>query len=76
MIEQSRAKLLLMGIRGAPPSDIDSLVACLEGFADYAWADRDAVAEIDLNPIKVLAKGCRIVDALIVPVAAGDDHVR
>jgi len=26
-----------------------------------------AVAEIDLNPIKVLPRGCVVVDALIVP---------
>jgi hypothetical protein len=38
---------------------------------DYAWADRAAIAELDLNPIKVLPRGqgCVVVDALIVPRA-------
>jgi acetate---CoA ligase (ADP-forming) len=69
MISEIRAAALLRGARGAGPYDVDALVACVEAFADYAWADRDNLAEIDLNPIKVLPKGqgCRIVDALIVP---------
>jgi acyl-CoA synthetase (NDP forming) len=69
MIDQTRASRLLNGARAATPYDTESLVACLEAFATYAWADRDHIAEIDLNPIMVLpaGHGCRIVDALIVP---------
>ena len=69
MIEEIRGAALLRGARGAPPADIGALTECLEAFADYAWADRDLIAEIDLNPIKVLpvGQGCRIVDALVVP---------
>jgi hypothetical protein len=60
---------LLAGFRGRPPADVDSLHRCLEALGDYAWADRAAVAELDLNPIKVLprGRGCVVVDALIVP---------
>ncbi|HUF92769.1 MAG TPA: hypothetical protein VMR23_10360 [Candidatus Limnocylindria bacterium] len=34
-----------------------------------AWAEREAIAEIDVNPIMVRARGegCVVVDALIVP---------
>lgn len=67
--ETSVAARLLAGFRGAPPADVDALARCLEALADYAWADRAAVAEIDLNPIKVRPRGegCVVVDALIVP---------
>jgi acyl-CoA synthetase (NDP forming) len=67
--EVPAAAKLLAGFRGQPPADLDSLHRCLEALGDYAWADRAAVAELDLNPIKVLPRGqgCVVVDALIVP---------
>jgi acyl-CoA synthetase (NDP forming) len=69
--EVPAATKLLAGFRGQPPADLESLVHCLEALADYAWADRAAVAELDLNPITVLprGRGCVVVDALIVPRA-------
>ena len=69
MVAETAAAKLLAGIRGQPPADVDALHRCLEALADYAWADRAAIAEIDLNPIKVLPRGqgCVVVDALIVP---------
>jgi hypothetical protein len=67
--ETAAAATLLAGFRGQPPADVEALRRCLEALADYAWADRAAIAEIDLNPIKVLprGRGCVVVDALIVP---------
>jgi acetate---CoA ligase (ADP-forming) len=69
MVGEIRMAEMLRGVRGAPPLDVPALIACLEAFAEFAWAERDAIAEIDLNPIKLLpaGQGCRIVDALIVP---------
>jgi acyl-CoA synthetase (NDP forming) len=69
--EVPAAAKLLAGFRGQPPADDESLYRCLEALADYVWADRAVVAELDLNPIKVLprGKGCVVVDALIVPRA-------
>ena len=70
--EVPAAATLLGGFRGQPPADVDGLAACLEALADFAWHDRAAIAEIDLNPVKVLPRGqgCVVVDALIVPRAA------
>jgi acyl-CoA synthetase (NDP forming) len=70
MIGETNAGKLLRGVRGGPPADIDSLVRCLYTLADLAYADRALIAEIDLNPIKVLpqGQGCVAVDALIVPL--------
>jgi len=69
MLAGTRAAKVLAGVRGAPAADAPAVVDCLYGLADFAWANRDWIAEIDLNPIIVLPKsgGCVIVDALIVP---------
>jgi acyl-CoA synthetase (NDP forming) len=69
--EVPAAATLLAGFRGRPPADLESLHRCLEALADYAWADRALVAELDLNPIVVLPRdrGAVVVDALIVPRA-------
>jgi acyl-CoA synthetase (NDP forming) len=71
--EVPAAVALLAGFRGQPAADVDGLHRCLEALADYAWADRAALAELDLNPIKVLprGRGCVVVDALIVPRRRG-----
>ena len=74
MIAETRAGTLLAGYRGRPPGDVPALVHCLNALADFAWAERDHVAEIDVNPIVVRerGRGCVVVDALIVPrLAAG-----
>jgi acetate---CoA ligase (ADP-forming) len=68
MIDETRAGALLAAHRARPAADRASLANCLYALADVATAEADALAEIDLNPIKVLpeGRGCRIVDALIV----------
>jgi succinyl-CoA synthetase beta subunit len=68
MIAETRGAALLGAVRGGPAADVASLAACIETLADFAWANRDHVAEIDLNPIKVrpAGQGCVVVDALIV----------
>ena len=69
MIAETRAATLLAGFRGRPGGDVAALARCLEGVADFAWAERDGLDELDVNPIVVRAAGagCAIVDALIVP---------
>jgi acyl-CoA synthetase (NDP forming) len=71
MLAETRAATLLAGVRGRPPADVPALVRCLEALADFAWAERDALDEIDVNPIVVGARGegCVVVDALLVPRA-------
>lgn len=69
MIAETRASALLGAIRGKPARDVDALCRCLYGLSDFAWAERDSIQEIDLNPVIALAEGqgCVIVDALIIP---------
>jgi acyl-CoA synthetase (NDP forming) len=66
MIAETRGAALLGAMRGGKAADIKSLAACLYALADLAWHNADAIAEIDLNPIKVRPEGCIVVDALIV----------
>ena len=53
---------------GRPAADMKSVIACLHALSDFAGANADRLAEIDLNPIKALpeGRGCVVVDALIV----------
>jgi acetyltransferase len=67
IIAETRAGALLAGYRGRPPGDLAALAGCLTALADFAWAERDHLAEIDVNPIVVSERGCTVVDALIVP---------
>jgi succinyl-CoA synthetase beta subunit len=68
MIAETRGAALFGAVRGRPASDVKSLAACLYALADFAWHHAASIAEIDLNPIKVLPenRGCVVVDALIV----------
>jgi acetate---CoA ligase (ADP-forming) len=68
MIAETRGAALLGGIRGGEAADIESLANCLYALGDFATHNAEHLAEIDLNPIKVLPKGrgCVVVDALIV----------
>lgn len=67
MIAATRGAALLGRLRGREAADVERLAACLYALADFACANADALAEVDLNPIKVLpGGGCVVVDALIV----------
>jgi acetyltransferase len=64
MIHETRAGLLLKGIRGERPSDIEALVDVLYRVSQLATDFREIV-EMDLNPLFVYeeGKGCVVVDA-------------
>ncbi|MGA8499900.1 MAG: acetate--CoA ligase family protein [Xanthobacteraceae bacterium] len=68
MIAETHGAALFGAFRGRPASDVKSLATCLYALADFAWHHAASIAEIDLNPIKVLSegRGCVVVDALIV----------
>ncbi|MDE0031849.1 MAG: acetate--CoA ligase family protein [Deltaproteobacteria bacterium] len=69
MIAETRCRRLLGGVRGQPPRDVQALRECLTALGEFAWAERDSIAEIDLNPVMSLPRGqgCLVVDALIIP---------
>jgi hypothetical protein len=69
MVRSAGVTRLLDGCRGRPACDIGALVNLIESVAAFAFAHRDKIREIDINPVFVGAagKGCAIADALIVP---------
>ena len=71
MIAETRVATLLGGFRGRPPGDVGAVARALEAVGDFAWAERESLAELDVNPIvaRETGAGCVVVDALIVPRA-------
>jgi succinyl-CoA synthetase beta subunit len=72
MIAETRGAALLGPLRGARGADVGALAACIYALADFAVANADLIAEIDLNPIKAGPDGCTVVDALIVVRTEGE----
>ena len=69
MVRGSRIARLLDGFRGNGARDVVALVRLVERVAAFAWTNRSAIREIDINPVFVgtPGQGCFIADALIVP---------
>ena len=68
MLRSLRAFPLLEGTRGRPRLDIDSLVEAIVRLSWLAMDTRSVLAELDVNPVRVLpaGQGVRVVDALAV----------
>jgi acetate---CoA ligase (ADP-forming) len=66
LIGTLKGAALLDGVRGAPPSDRAALADLMVALSRFAYDHRDAIAEIDLNPVIVHEQGLTVVDALIV----------
>ena len=66
LLHEIRGLPLLLGYRGQPPADLDSLREVLLRVSRLA-ADVPEIAELDLNPVIALAagQGCRLVDARV-----------
>ncbi len=73
LISSTRVGALLGGYRGSAAGDIPALGRVVSSLSAIAAAYADVIDAIDLNPISVAeaGKGVRIVDALLVPRAAG-----
>ena len=53
MLRKLRGRRILDGVRGAPPADVDALVALLVAVSEFAAAAGGAVEALDLNPVIV-----------------------
>ncbi len=72
MIGELRTRAVFGGVRGAPAADVDALVDALVKVSQFAWAQRECVAEVDINPLLVrpAGKGVVAADAVVVPRTA------
>ncbi|MCE9638610.1 MAG: acetate--CoA ligase family protein, partial [Betaproteobacteria bacterium] len=70
MIAEIKGYAVLTGARGAPPADIDALADAIVRLSALAIDLKDHVAELDINPLFVFAKGkgVKAGDALIKPL--------
>lgn len=79
MISETKASLVLKGVRGAPPGDIGALAQALSRLSVFASVHRDQIQSIDINPLVVKRAGEGVValDALIVgnTRARSSEHV-
>jgi len=66
MIRRLKIAPLLKGIRGTEICDIIRLAQVLSNFSKLAYDLGEFITEMDVNPVKVSAKGSVAVDAMIV----------
>jgi acetate---CoA ligase (ADP-forming) len=62
-----KAATLMAGYRGKPAGDVEAVIDAVLAVADFAEANRDRLAELDVNPLIVRPKGhgAIAVDALV-----------
>ena len=67
MIKSIKAYKILKGVRGIPPSDIDSIKDCLLRLSQML-NDHPEIAELDINPLIVFPEGdgCVVADSRIL----------
>jgi succinyl-CoA synthetase beta subunit len=68
MIAELRGAQLFAGVRGRAPRDVVALAETLSRVSELAWALRERLAELDINPLLVgpVGAGAVAADALIV----------
>lgn len=66
MVREIRGYRVLTGMRGKPAADLDALVDVLLKVSQLVTDYGRNIRELDINPLVVLEKGARVVDALIV----------
>ncbi|MFN2315347.1 MAG: acetate--CoA ligase family protein [Gemmatimonadales bacterium] len=72
MVRGVRSHPMLLGVRGAPPSDQAAIADAIRRVAQLA-TDYPEIAELDINPLFSLESGCLAVDARVAlrPAAIG-----
>jgi acetate---CoA ligase (ADP-forming) subunit beta len=65
MISEVKAYPILLGYRGQPPRDIDTIVKIIMDTSKMVMEHQN-IKELDLNPVIVYEKGAKTVDARII----------
>ncbi len=65
MIESVKSYKILAGMRGRPPADMDAIGECLLRLSQLV-VDFPEISELDINPLIVYSKGCKVADARII----------
>jgi acetate---CoA ligase (ADP-forming) len=70
MIGELKVAQLLAGFRGRPAADLDALVKAICGLSDFYLDHRHLMADLEVNPLIVLAKGEGVRAVDVRPVLA------
>ncbi|HYB92642.1 MAG TPA: acetate--CoA ligase family protein [archaeon] len=65
LVREMKGSKILEGIRGKPPSDIDSIINLLINASDLMM-EHDKIIQFDLNPVIVYPDGVYVVDSRII----------
>ncbi|PIZ12558.1 MAG: acyl-CoA synthetase [Elusimicrobia bacterium CG_4_10_14_0_8_um_filter_37_32] len=65
MVQRVKTYRILEGVRGKPPADIKSITECLQRLSQLIL-DFEEISEIDMNPLIVYQKGCKVADVRII----------
>src|SRR3990172_1623486 len=64
MISSIKTSKLLQGVRGEKPSDTKKLSECIQRLSQLV-TDFNEIKELDMNPVLVFERGCKVVDIRI-----------
>jgi acyl-CoA synthetase (NDP forming) len=67
MVTSLKGLPLLQGARGAKKADVSALVDVVMKVQRLAVDHHDTIQELDINPLAVLPRGAKALDALVVP---------
>ena len=65
-MEQLKMRKVLDGARGKTAMDVDAYCQAAAGLSRLAVNFADQLAELDINPVKVMSKGCVGLDAMLI----------
>ncbi len=67
LLDGLQSRPVLDGVRGAEPSDVDSVLRAIVALSALALDLGDLIQELDANPVIASPNGCVAVDALVLP---------
>jgi acyl-CoA synthetase (NDP forming) len=66
MLDELRCRPVLSGTRGSAALDVGAVAQALARLSQFAWHNRERIAEVDINPLFAMPGGAVAADALIV----------
>ena len=69
MLAETKAGVMLNGVRGRGPFDLDAAARAIAALSRFGAAHRDRLASVEINPLIVLERGALGVDVLFEPLA-------
>ncbi|MFQ5567119.1 MAG: acetate--CoA ligase family protein, partial [Paracoccaceae bacterium] len=70
MIGELRGAAVLKGARGQSPADLEALARAISRLSLFAAAHGEAIASVEMNPLRALPDRCLALDALLVKKGA------